>query len=86
MKSIGIQNWISPNTSASNSSGFSGLPDGYRATSGIYTAAGGGGSWWSSSVASTTNAGTFSTDNTAAGLWDNACVKNLGLSDRCLKD
>jgi len=86
MKSIGIQYWTSPNTSASNSSGFSGLPAGSRATTGIYTAAGGGGSWWSSSVASSTNAGTFSTDNTTAALWDNAWDKNLGLSVRCLKD
>jgi hypothetical protein len=30
MKSIGTQYWLSPNTAATNESGFSGLPGGLR--------------------------------------------------------
>ena len=36
MKEAGTTHWISPNTGATNESGFSGLPGGYRHTDGYY--------------------------------------------------
>jgi uncharacterized protein (TIGR02145 family) len=41
--------WLSPNTGATNSSGFSGLPGGYRSYDGPYSVIGNLGYWWSSS-------------------------------------
>ena len=49
MKSIGLQYWISPNIDATNESGFSGLPGGYRSYVGSYNSIGNYGWWWSSS-------------------------------------
>ena len=56
MKSTATQptpgGWNAPNTGATNSSGFTGLPGGYRAyTAGLFDALGDFGNWWSSSAA-----------------------------------
>jgi uncharacterized protein (TIGR02145 family) len=40
--------WQSPNAGATNESGFSGLPNGYRSNDGIFWANGSYGIWWSS--------------------------------------
>ena len=48
MKEAGYDHWNSPNTGATNSSGFTGLPGGYR-YSGVFIANGGYGYWWSAS-------------------------------------
>ncbi len=39
--------WNSPNTGATNSSGFSGLPAGGRLSNGVFTSFGSNGNWWS---------------------------------------
>jgi uncharacterized protein (TIGR02145 family) len=54
MKSTGKSLWQSPNTAATNESGFTGLPGGYRITSGTFVKIGADGVWWSSSETSTT--------------------------------
>ena len=46
MKSTGTEYWENPNQDATNESGFSGLPGGYRAGIGFYDP--GFGLWWSS--------------------------------------
>lgn len=40
--------WNSPNTGATNLSGFSGLPSGFRSDGGTYNGAGSNAQWWSS--------------------------------------
>lgn len=40
--------WLSPNTGATNESGFSGLPGGIRYNAGTFNGLGGVGQWWSS--------------------------------------
>jgi uncharacterized protein (TIGR02145 family) len=47
MKSTGTQFWKSPNTGASNESGFSGLPGGFRYNNGIFGKIGLNAYWWS---------------------------------------
>ena len=86
MKSTGLQYWISPNTDATNESGFSGLPGGSRFSSGQFTNIGLNGIWWSSS------------ENTIAYAWDRSLNyddantvrfppnKTNGSSVRCLRD
>ena len=56
MKEVGTTNWISPNTDASNTSLFTGLPGGYRNDNGGYNGSGSYGNWWSSSENNTNNA------------------------------
>jgi uncharacterized protein (TIGR02145 family) len=56
MKSTGTQYWQSPNTDATNESGFSGLPGGYRFDDGTFDYIGNYGDWWSSTEGGTNNA------------------------------
>lgn len=48
MKTRGTSHWNSPNTGATNESGFSGLPGGARHHDGVFTSIGINGHWWSS--------------------------------------
>lgn len=56
MKEEGLCHWATPNTGATNTSLFTGLPGGYRADNGSYGNIGYFGSWWSSTENSTSNA------------------------------
>ncbi|NND32783.1 MAG: hypothetical protein HKN76_09345 [Saprospiraceae bacterium] len=49
MKETSLRYWNSPNTSATNESGFTGLPSGLRGFNGSFLFQGNSGSWWSSS-------------------------------------
>jgi uncharacterized protein (TIGR02145 family) len=87
MKSTGLQYWISPNTEATNESGFSGLPGGYRSyADGSYNSIGSYGFWWSSSEYQVNLAWTrylyFDFGN--ANQFNN--TKQDGFSVRCLRD
>jgi uncharacterized protein (TIGR02145 family) len=44
MKEAGLAHWTTPNTGATNESGFAGLPGGYRGTNGTFNDIGGDGS------------------------------------------
>jgi uncharacterized protein (TIGR02145 family) len=80
--------WEAPNTGATNSSGFSGLPGGYRLNFGFYNNVGFLGYWWSSTPRSTLNAWSRSLDYDDGGVTrgDNASLKRSGFSVRCLRD
>ena len=79
--------WESPNTAATNESGFSGLPGGYRSYyTGPFYRVGTTGFWWSSSESSTTDAWARNLDyDSGSAGWFN-CSKQFGLSVRCLRD
>jgi uncharacterized protein (TIGR02145 family) len=47
LKTIGLIDWISPNTGATNSTGFSALPGGLRSEIGNFSVARNSGFWWS---------------------------------------
>ena len=86
MKATGTSLWNTPNTGATNSSGFTGLPGGYRTNDGTFFNIGYVGYWWSSSEASTTYA--WSRDlnylNGKADRYD--YYEKNGFSVRCLRD
>lgn len=88
MKSTGIVYWQSPNTDATNSSGFSGLPGGYRNFNGGFDNAGFRGHWWSASV--NLGVGTESWDRVLTysdGLANRfSTIPYNGYSIRCIKD
>lgn len=85
MKEAGTAHWNSPNTGATNSSGFTGLPGGFRGINGSFSFVGFDGDWWSS-----TESGAsawyrylfYSSDNVFRDDDD----KRLGFSVRCLRD
>jgi uncharacterized protein (TIGR02145 family) len=86
MKSVGTTRWTTPNTSATNENGFTGLPGGFRDYYGTFFYIGNFGFWWSSSEYDTAsawfrnlyyNGGNASRDN-----YD----KKNGFSVRCLRD
>ncbi len=91
MKETGTAHWLSPNTSAINSSGFTGLPGGLRGGLNFFNI-GTDGYWWSSSDGiiepppTTTYGWFFNLYNTCACAYANYNNKELGMSVRCLSD
>ena len=87
MKEVGIVHWQAPNTGATNSSGFTGLPAGYRAYTSPFSNIGLYGYFWSSVQYSSGNQawdrGLLNTTAQAALYYH---LKADGLSVRCLKD
>ena len=89
MKETGTAHWLSPNTSATNSSGFTGRPGGLRHQSnGTYINIGRYGYWWTSSSSDCgTNAARVRILGYNAGIASTFCNYNsFGCSVRCLKD
>ena len=87
MKEAGYEHWNSPNTGATNGSGFTGLPAGYRYShSGSYDSMGYSGYFWSSSEYSSLSAWRqalgYDYSNVYLGDW----YRRNGYSIRCLKD
>ncbi len=85
MKETGTAHWISPNTDATNSSGFTGLPGGYRDYNGAKENIGYYGYWWSSSVFGTASAWYRILHNNNDDVYRGDNNKRLGVSVRCLK-
>jgi uncharacterized protein (TIGR02145 family) len=78
--------WYSPNTAATNESGFSAVPAGYRNTSGSFYIIGNLGYWWSSTEYSTSSAWgrhLYYYDGNVYSYYD---YKYYGFSVRCLRD
>ena len=88
MKSIEISPyWNTPNTLATNESGFTGLPGGGLGAQGALDVMRSYGNWWSSSESSTINAFTrhLFFNNGTTGSFSNG-MKYAGLSVRLVKD
>jgi uncharacterized protein (TIGR02145 family) len=86
MKSTGISLWLSPNTGATNESGFTGLPGGYRDSLGEFQGLGYAGLWWSSSEANWFS-GWSRTLGHEVGIANRDMMEiDNGLSVRCLRD
>ncbi len=86
MKEVGTTNWNSPNTDATNTSLFTGLPGGYRAGYGVYDYIGAKGYWWSSTEGSTGYAWGRDLVNYSGIVFINSLLKEYGFSVRCLRD
>jgi uncharacterized protein (TIGR02145 family) len=86
MKKNGTSNWKSPNTGATNESGFSALPGGSRESNGAFTNVGNFGCWWSASENNTTNAGFSYLDYSFAGVLILTDNKKRAFSVRCVRD
>ena len=86
MKSTGTSLWLSPNTDATNSSRFTGLPGGYRFNNGTFLNFGNSGYWWSSSETNTSGAWTRGLYYTSGYAFRYFLNKEFGFSVRCLRD
>lgn len=78
--------WYSPNTGATNESGFTAVPAGNRHDLGYFNDISGYGRWWSSSESSTSYAWYRSLYFTSSYVYRDNGYKNRGFSVRCVKD
>jgi len=79
--------WMVPNTSATNASGFSGLPGGYRNFSdGLFFGLGGYGYWWTASETIPAFAWHRFLYGSNTGVYRNDWYKRNGMCIRCVRD
>jgi uncharacterized protein (TIGR02145 family) len=87
LKETGTTHWASPNTGATNETGFTALPGGFRNINGTFNLVGYAGYWWSA------------TEDNATYAWDRVMTyaassnvnrssnnKEVGFSVRCVRD
>ena len=86
MKETGTLHWANPNVGATNSSGFTGLPGGFRQTSGTFSSLSYMGYFWSSTEGSTTTSWSRYLNNGYTNLYRYAYAKMDGFAGRCIKD
>jgi uncharacterized protein (TIGR02145 family) len=86
LKETGTTHWTTPNTAATDETGFTALPGGYRYFDGTYGGIGGDGNWWSSTESAPTYAFVRSMYyvNSVVDRYGNS--KPYGFSVRCLQD
>lgn len=86
LKEAGTAHWNAPNTGATNATGFSALPGGYRSSAnGSFVNMGVWGCWWSS-TGSISGFGRFILRNTNAAIDFQSDGGNLGFNVRCVKN
>ncbi len=86
LKEADTTHWESPNTSATNESGFTALPGGVRDNFGVSFDFGITGLWWSATQEGPTTAWGRYISNDDANIFRNSYNKSVGLSVRCVKD
>lgn len=87
MKEIGTTHWQNPNTGATNNSGFTALPGGFRfSTNGQFYNIGNNGGWWSSTKQSYNNAWSLFLSYKDSKCLIESNVATFGFSVRCIKD
>ena len=87
MKDVGTTSWNSPNTNASNTSLFTGLPGGFRRSVGNFDYIGVFGYWWTSTKDYSGNAAWYrSVSNYSGNAERNSIINGFGFSVRCIRD
>ncbi len=86
LKEKGMTHWKSPNTEATNSSGWNGLPGGLNYSFGTFVGVGSTGYWWTSVEDGEVTANVYSLSFENSTLYDLFLNKGVGLSVRCIRD
>jgi uncharacterized protein (TIGR02145 family) len=86
LKETGTSHWQSPNTDATNESGFTALPGGERSNDGRFYYVGISAKWWSSIEYSATNAHNWGPYFYGSSMLYGGYLKLYGNSVRCVKD
>jgi uncharacterized protein (TIGR02145 family) len=86
LKEFGIAHWDSPNTGATNESGFTALPAGYRSAYGGYNDMGSDARFWSTTPYSSDGGYYRWLECTNSQSYRMGILQGCGLSVRCVKD
>jgi uncharacterized protein (TIGR02145 family) len=86
MKTPGTTRWTTPNTSATNESGFAALPGGYRYYFGPFYKVNEHSLWWSATEIDSERASQRSIAYNNSTLWNFWNDKKYGYSVRCIRD
>lgn len=86
LKEAGTTHWSSPNSGATNSSGFTALPGGYRLDTGPFDRMGYFGRWWSATAYNSSNAWTRRLHYTNSVIYRVYLDKHYGFSVRLVRD
>ncbi|MDA3912209.1 MAG: FISUMP domain-containing protein [Bacteroidales bacterium] len=88
LKETGTTHWSSPNTGATNETGFTALPGGARSQNGVFGSVGEYAYWQSATVSNTTSSWySFLLNMSAYGIWIDDMLSNQnGFSVRCIKN
>ncbi|MFZ4799982.1 MAG: fibrobacter succinogenes major paralogous domain-containing protein, partial [Bacteroidia bacterium] len=88
LKETTTLHWQSPNSGATNESGFTALPAGGRNNDGIFPSndIGYRGNWWSTTQNNTTTAWYRGIENINSSVMRNFYYNTTGFSVRCVKD
>ncbi|MFN8208026.1 MAG: fibrobacter succinogenes major paralogous domain-containing protein [Bacteroidales bacterium] len=86
LRQAGDANWMTPNTGATNSSGFTALPGSFRNTDGSFGNFGYYGYWWTSTPNGSTQAVAVKMITSRAEIFSEAVNVGAGLSVRLIKD
>lgn len=79
--------WNPPNTGATNSSGFAGLPGGYRFyNNGSFNEIGDASNWWSSTAYNSSYSWVRGLNYSTLNVFGGYSVKSIGSSVRCVRD
>lgn len=87
LKVAGFEYWASPNQDATNSSGYSALPGGFRSSDdGTFNGMGRYGAWWLANAVSDDYASSAALTDITGKAYSNENLKNFGAYIRCVKD
>jgi uncharacterized protein (TIGR02145 family) len=84
----GISHWVTPNDGATNSSGFTALPGGYRQEEGGFVNINDDDFWWSTNTSTTqiTKAWSRGVNYNYPYVYNDFYLKSFGFSVRCLRN
>ncbi len=86
LKESGTMHWNSPNTGATNETGFTALPGGSRINFGVFNYVGSYGYWWSATESGASDAWSRYMSYGGSNAFRNYYTKELGYSVRCVRD
>ena len=86
LKETGTKHWKSPNSDATNESGFTALPGGYRDGSGTFNYVGSYGYWWSATERGTNTALNRYVGSSSSNVTTYCNNAEIGFSVRCVRD
>ena len=86
LKETDTTHWKSPNTGATNETGFTALPGGYRNENGLFDGMGNFGCWWSATESDTSGAWSWGVIYFDNKVYRDSNYKEIGFSVRCVRD
>ncbi len=86
IKEKGLSRWLSPNTGATNETGFTAIPGGFHDGNGRFAEVGNFGAWWSSASLSTSTAWFYTAYSGDSNANKDDDYMRSGFSVRCVKD